>query len=130
MLTWIAVALGVVMLWMWFSKRGASSLSLARQAEKSQDLSPVLQAAAALPLAARSAFFHDAIGYLWKNWQRPLAARLAREYASQCPDETLCQYWLKQVLEVEPTVARDTFDEGFLAGFYRPEVAKKCGGGS
>ncbi len=126
MVPWLVVALLVVVAWFLLAKRGPSPVVLAREAARSHDLTALLQAAAALPPAGRSAFFHGAITYLWTNWQRPLAASLAREYARQCPDEKLCQYWLRQVLEIEPEVAREAFDEPFLAGFYRPEVAKSC----
>jgi hypothetical protein len=129
MMTWIAIGAGALILWMLWSRRGPSPVALARQAAESQDLAPILEAAAALSPTARSALFHDTISFLWRNWQRPLAARLVREYVSQCPDEKLCQYWLKQVLEVEPQAARDTFDQPFLTRFFRPEVAKSCGQG-
>ena len=129
MFTWIIPAVAALVVLMWLARRGPSPAALAHKAAESQDLAPLLEAAAALPPAARSAFFHDAISYLWKNWQRPLAAHLAREYVSQCPDEKLCQYWLKQILEVEPQAARDAFDQAFLSRFFRPEVAKQCGGG-
>jgi predicted nucleic acid-binding Zn ribbon protein len=126
MLTWSIVAALAVVAVLLVTRRGASPVSLARAAADSQDLSALLQAASALAPARRSAFFHAAIQFLWANWQRPLAASLAREYARQCPDERLCQYWLRQVLEIEPEVARQVFDEPFLAGSYRPEVAKSC----
>ncbi len=129
MLTWIGLGALALVSVIWFVRRGPSAIDLARQAAKSGDLGALLKAIADLPAAARSPFFHAAIGYLWSNWQRPLAAALTREYVEQCPDEKLCQYWMKQVLEVEPHVARETFDEPFLATFFRPEVAKSCGSG-
>jgi hypothetical protein len=126
MLPWLIVALLLVVAVILLAKRGPSPHALAREAAASQDLSALLQAVAALHAGERSAFFHGAIGFLWSNWQRPLAARLVREYAQVCPDEKLCQYWLRQVLEVEPSAAREAFDEPFLAHFYRPEIAKSC----
>ncbi len=130
MTPWI-VLLGVaIAAWALLARRGPSALAAAREAVARDDLAPVLTVVATLPPERRGAFFHAAIRELWGAWHRPLAARLVREFATQCPDDTLCQYWLQQVLQIEPGVARDAFDEAFLTAVYRPEVAKSCCQGS
>jgi hypothetical protein len=130
MTPWLILAVLGLVAWALLARRGPSAVTLAREAARGQDPGPVLRAAAALPVGRRSAFFHAAIGELWASWNRPLAARLVREYAILCPDEKLCQYWLQQVLQVEPVVAREAFDPDFLTAVYRPEVAKSCCQGS
>jgi len=126
MVPWLVVALLLVIAVALLAKRGPSPIALARAAAESQDLAPLLQAADALPLKQRPAFFHAATLTLWNGWQRPLAAQLVREFANRHPDERLVQYWLRQMLQIEPAVAGQTFDEPFLAGVYRPDEAKSC----
>lgn len=126
MVPWLIVALVLVIAVTLLAKRGPSPHALARAAAASQDLSALLQAAATLRPDRRPAFLHAAVLTLWNGWQRPLAARLVREFASQHPDQRLVQYWLGRMLQIEPELAGQTFDEAFLAGVYRPEVAEGC----
>ncbi len=122
----IAMAVAAVA-WFLVTRRGPDPIRLAEAAAESEDLAGLLDAARKLPYKQRSRFFQEAINWLWNNWQRPLAARLAREFAEQHGAEKIAQFWLRQVMEVEPREAQRNFDKRFLESYYRPEVAKQCG---
>lgn len=107
--------------------RGASPRKLAANAADSGDLEPLVAAANKLPKPKRSKFFQQAIMFLWENYQRPLAVKLVRHFADQHSDEKICQYWLRQSLEVEPNEAKKVLDGPFLKRHYNPEVAAACG---
>lgn len=90
-------------------------------------VAPIVEAAGQLGPVQRSALFQQALTILWEEFQRPLAVQLAKEYAAEHSDEKICQFWLKQAMEVEPLSAKKTFDDTFLKTHYRPEVAACCG---
>jgi hypothetical protein len=108
-------------------RRGPSAVSLANKAAESGSVEELVKAAATLPYKRRSMFFQAAIAWLWNNWQRPLAAELSVHFAKQHGAEKITQFWVRQVMEVEPLTAQKTFDKRFLEQYYRPEVAKQCG---
>lgn len=39
----------------------------------------------------------------------------------------ILQYWMKQVMEIEPEIAQARFTPGFMAAAWRPEIAAQCG---
>jgi hypothetical protein len=108
-------------------RRGANAISLAEKAAESGSIKALCAAAEKLPYKRRSLFYQAAITWLWNNWQRPLAAELSMHFVKEHGAEKITQYWLKQVMEVEPLTAQKMFDKRFLESYYRPEVAKQCG---
>lgn len=108
-------------------RRGPDAVSLANRAAESGSVDGLVEAAGTLPYKRRSRFFQAAISWLWNNWQRPLAAQLSVHFAKQHGAEKITQFWVRQVMEVEPLTAQKTFDKRFLEQYYRPEVAKQCG---
>jgi hypothetical protein len=76
---------------------------------------------------AQPAAYNYAIRRLWDAYHRELAARLARELARNFGTVPISQYWLQQVLQVEPAIASQQFDKEFLATYFVPEVAARCG---
>ena len=122
----LALGAGVIVYFLVF-RRGPNAISLATQAAESGSLEALLKAATTLPYKRRSMFFQAAISWLWNNWQRPLAAELSVHFAQQHGAEKITQFWVRQVMEVEPLTAQKTFDKRFLEQYYRPEVAKQCG---
>jgi len=127
MLPYILAGIAAAVLVFWFARRGPSPYALAQKAADSGDTSELIQAANRLPRLQRSKFFQQAIAFLWENFQRPLAAEVVRAFAEHHSNEKICQFWLKQVLEVEPIHARKVFDSRFLKDHYNPEVANTCG---
>ena len=108
-------------------KRGAGIGPMLQKAIQDDDIQPLVDHANTLSGPVRSSFYQDVIGQLWDSWNRPLATRLIREFALKHSDERICQYWLKQALEVEPLAAQRWFDEEFVKRHFRPDVAKSCG---
>ena len=127
MLTYVVSGGAVAaVLFYWFGVRSSAAVKAAKKAANAEDLAPLLQALDGVGEAGRSAFFQRAIGWLWDNWQRPLAVKLIREFGQRYSDQKICQFWLRQVLEVEPLLAQQHLDESFMKSFYHPEVAKTC----
>ncbi len=122
----MALGAGVVAYFMMI-RRGPNAVSLAAKAAESGTVDDLVTAAGTLPYKRRSMFFQAAIAWLWANWQRPLAAELSVHFAKQHGAEKITQFWVRQVMEVEPLTAQKTFDKKFLEQYYRPEVAKQCG---
>lgn len=70
----------------------------------------------------------QAITTLWQSYHRETAARLVVEAAKRS-DAPVVQYWIKRFQEVEPEIASEQFSDEFLAAYYQPQVAAKCGRG-
>jgi hypothetical protein len=124
----IAVALFVVVILALLTfKRRQSAQRYVDIAIRTGDIAPIVEAAEPLPQRQRSLFFQDAISLLWNNWQRRMAAQVVREFAARHYQEKIAQFWLRQVLEVEPETAGEILDEKFLSNYYQPSVAATCG---
>ena len=91
------------------------------------DVKPVAEHVDGVPLASRHTAFDQAMRNLWERYERGLAARLARATAKPIATALVTQYWIKQILEVEPDVGREVFDDGFLEEVYHPDIAARCG---
>ena len=52
---------------------------------------------------------------------------MVKELAQRHESCSISQYWINQVLSVEPNMAKETFGKDFLDSHYKPEVAAKCG---
>ena len=119
-----ALAVGYLL----FRRTGAVGVGRAvDEAIEGQDPAPVLEAAGRLPEERRAGFYQQAITLLWEGWQRPLAVKVIKTFSLGHAHETICQFWLKQAMEVEPMVASKEFDKKFLDTYYNPEVAACCG---
>ena len=127
MSTYIVIAVILAVTGYFFLNRGSSAQAAAEKAAEAGSIEPITEAAGKLVFEKRSKFYQQAILALWNNWQRPLAILLVKEFADRHSSEKICQYWLKQVLEVEPLESRKVLDKSFLSAHYRPEVAKTCG---
>ena len=78
--------------------------SLMKDAKRSGDLTPLAAMLAATPENARADKIDQACTKLWNAYEREATARLLVEVAPHS-DAPIVQYWIKQVLEIEPTVA-------------------------
>jgi len=96
------------------------------RAQSTGELDAVVAAVGAAPEEKRPTKWDYAIGELWQAYERETAARLVVE-AAERSDATILQYWIQQILQVEPRIADDVFTEAFLADHYDPEVASRCG---
>jgi hypothetical protein len=95
-----------------------------------QDPAPVVEAASRVAASRQPEFYEEAIVNMWEAWHRPLAVRVIKAFSLAHSDKRICQYWLKQAIEVEPMAARKELDEQFLKLHYNPEVAASCCKGS
>lgn len=115
------------------------SYSLWRLASKSKQLdaaidsmrrsgtpSPVVAVISQAPEDERPNLWNQAISKLWQTYDRREAAELVVE-AVQTSDATILQYWMNQILEVEPDIASEVFDQAFIDEHYDPDVASRCG---
>lgn len=96
------------------------------EAHSSGELDAVVEAVQAAPAEKRPTKWDYAIDQLWQAYARETAAELVVE-AAERSDATILQYWIQQILEVEPRIADDVFSEEFLAEHYDPQVASRCG---
>jgi hypothetical protein len=128
MSTWLLVGIGAAVVGFVAvgSRRGQSFSGALQRAKRQGELDGLIQAIERAPKIEQATLWDQAIGRLWQSYERQTAARLARE-AVQRSDAQILQYWLKQIMEVEPEIAAEVFDQAFLLAFFQPEVAKSCG---
>lgn len=127
-MTDVGIGIGVVcLIVLGLSLRGTSLSKLVREAVQTNDVTNLLKAANMQSDGQRSFFYQRAIQQLWNGYHRVLAARVIRVFAMEYPDEKICQYWLRQLQEMEPEIAAEELDERFLEQHYLPEVAACCG---
>jgi hypothetical protein len=130
MLTWMGIILtvGFVALLAKSAMRTSGVAVGTTQARESGELGTLIEAIETTPFAEQATQWDQAIGELWQSYARDEAARLVVEAAKR-NDADVIQYWIKQVIEVEPEIASEHFDEEFMAEYFQPEVAAKCGRG-
>jgi len=120
----VILAVGYVL----FRRAGGPNIQSALdRAVEAEDIVSLVETIKKESAPRRSLLFQQSISFLWENWQRPLAVKLVKEFAREHSGEKICQYWLKQVLEVEPRVAGRELDKKFLEVHFRPDVASCCG---
>ena len=126
-IVWIAIAAAAIVFFL-LSKVFMPSLDkVVDQCAKQKDTGPILEAISKMDAGVRPSAYNRAIRRLWDGYQRPLAAEVVVELAKNHGDANIAQYWIKQVLTVEPQTAKDKFSKEFLHNHYQPEVAAQCG---
>ena len=126
-IVWIAIAAAAIVLFL-LSKVFMPSLDkVVGQAAKQNDTGPISEAIAKMNAGARPSAYNRAIRRLWDGYQRPLATELVVELAKNHGDSNIAQYWIRQVMTVEPQMAKEKFSQEFIREHYQPEVAAKCG---
>ncbi|MBN2493104.1 MAG: hypothetical protein JXR96_00830 [Deltaproteobacteria bacterium] len=91
------------------------------------DLAPILSAIARKSESAQPAAYNHAIRRLWDGFQRKEAAELLRHMVRDFGTAPIAQYWLKQVMTVEPSIARNQLGKKFYETYYLPDLAAQCG---
>jgi hypothetical protein len=125
-LIWVGL-FAVVVAWLFWSWLAPSVSRLVTRAAKTGDLDPLLTMLTKKRPAAQPTAFHSAIRLLWGMDQRQLALELVKELAARHADAKIAQYWLKQALTIEPTIAGRVFSRAFVTEHYQPEVAARSG---
>ena len=124
---WIAVAVvAALAMWGW-SRAKVDTLALADRAARSGELAPLTAALQRVAPASRPTEYHRVIRRLWDGYHRQVAVHVAKDFARAHRDAPVAQYWLRQFMETEPDIAKENFDEVFLASCFDPAVAAKCG---
>ncbi len=125
---WIGIGVGAaIAAWVLWQALRPNLDRLVAQAVKTGELGELQRFIEGRREGAQAAAYNYAIRRLWDAYHRELAARLARELARNFGTVPISQYWLRQILQVEPGIAKDQFDKEFLATYYVPEVAARCG---
>ncbi|MEL6179418.1 MAG: hypothetical protein AAFS10_10715 [Myxococcota bacterium] len=123
--------LGVGVLVIGFVAAGSRPGRLKRalqHARRTGELAPVVEAIERTPRPSQPNAWDQALSELWRAYERELAARLVME-AARRSDADIVQYWIRQVLEVEPEIAREVFTPSFVNEYFDPLVASRCGRG-
>ena len=94
---------------------------------KDGEVGPLVAHIETLPADDQPTAYHTVLTRVWGAYQRRRAAALVREMGMRVGDAAIAQYWIKQVLDIEPEIAREVLDEDWLSAFYVPEVAQQCG---
>lgn len=122
----LILALAALAVVAWLLRPGQLGRAVDR-AMKTRDLEPLAEIVRKKRGEERATAFNHAVRRLWDGYERELAAHFVTLMAPELSDVRIVQYWMKQILEVEPELARQRFADTFLEQFYRPDVAQKCG---
>lgn len=90
------------------------------------ELEPLLKCIAQRRPASRPDAYNRAIRRLWDGYKRDRAIPLIRALVENHSEARIAQFWLEQVRTVEPELARASFDEAFMAKYYKAEEAAAC----
>lgn len=124
---WIVLAAAVALaLWAW-SRTRVDTLALADRAARSGELEPLRVAIQRTAPSGQPTEYHRVIRRLWDGYHRDVAVHLAKDLARAHREAPVAQFWLRQFLQNEPEIAEENLDEDFLAAYFDPAVAAKCG---
>ena len=108
-------AIGIAIVALILIKRRPDPLSEATQAAiESAKLDKLIEYLQSLPERARIGAYDKAIKEMWRAYERPLAIRLVKHLGVHHHESSTAQYWIRNVLEVEPELARKSFNKKFL----------------
>jgi hypothetical protein len=124
---WIMVAVGVFCVGLVAAPMRRQTLAGAlAQSRKLATPEPLIAYVKAQPEARQPDLWDQALGELWQRYERDLAARALLD-AAPGQEAAILQYWIKQVLEVEPEIAQARFTQEFMDTAFKPEIAAQCG---
>lgn len=123
---WIILGTATVGLVVGTQWRPVSLQSLLKQAQRSGDLAPLVAFIELREDTERPTLWDQAIGQLWRRYERELATLLIVEAGMRC-DADIVQYWIRQAMEVEPEIAVATFTPEFLSTCFDTQVAARVG---
>lgn len=119
----VAVALA---LWAW-SRFHVDTVVLADRAVRSGELQPLRTALQRTSSSGQPTEYHRVIRRLWDSYHRDTAVHLAKDLARHHREAPVAQFWLKQFIQNEPEITTEHLDDEFLAAFFDPAVAARCG---
>lgn len=122
MSVWLLGLALVLAAWAW-SRLRVDVLALADTAARTGDASPVLHALR----KSDATEYHRVMRRLWDGYHREVAVAVAMDLARRHQEAPVSQFWLKQYIQNEPEIASAHLDDAFMAAFFDPAVAAKCG---
>lgn len=123
---WIAVGVALAIGAAVMSARGNKLGRALNHAHRSGEVTELAQVILSSGDKGQDTRWDHAIGSLWKGYARQPATLLVIEAAKHSGAD-IVQYWIGQVLQVEPELAEEHFSEELLAAHFKPEVASSCG---
>lgn len=124
-LWWVFIAIAAIVVAL--RMMGTSNLSSAlKEMKKTGEVKAVVAAVLATPEGKQPTMWDQAIGTLWRQYDRDEAMVVMME-AARRSDAPVIQFWLKNAMEVEPELANAHFTEEFLTKYFRADVAARCG---
>ncbi len=94
---------------------------------KTENMDGLLEALLHRPDGAQPTVFNRAIKRLWDDYQRPRAVAFIRTLAERHEEAPIAQYWLNQLQTVEPELAKESLEQGFMERHFNANIAAKCG---
>jgi len=122
---WIVLGTAVVGFVASLSFRGNPMKRALAHAKRTGEVGALVEAIEA-DSGDRATAWDKAISHLWQDYAREAAASLVVEAAARTNADVV-QYWIRQVVEVEPEIAAEAFTPEFIEVSYKPEVAGRCG---
>ena len=123
----IWIILAVVIIFFVFKTFSASLDSAIDNAIKNKNINDLLAIIKKKAQTLQPTAYNHAIRGLWDAYERDLATQIMKDLAIDHKEENITQYWLKQVMTVEPEIANLHLGTEFMNSYYIPEVADKCG---
>lgn len=108
----------------------SSSMSKAiSKSRETQDVKPILEEIDKGKSLDMASAFNVSIKTIWDAYDRELATELVKEFLLRNDKAPIAQHWLRQVLEIEPELARKQMGEVFIRDHFHEEIASQCGSG-
>lgn len=121
-----AVILIVIGLMVLKSNSMSQAISKARE---TQDIQPILDEIDKDKSIDMASAFNVSIKSIWDAYDRELATELIKAFLKRDAKAPIAQHWLRQVLEIEPELARKQMGEAFVREHFHEEIAAQCGSG-
>ena len=117
--TWMWIVVGGVMLVaaVAVASRPNPLKKAVDEARESEDITGLVTFIEGKSAAEQVTAWDQAIGRMWRAYDRELASQLVREAAERC-DADIITYWVQQVVQVEPDIARKAFNREFLSRYF------------
>lgn len=124
----IGGALIMIVVGLMILKSNSMSKAISKSRE-TQDIKPILAEIDKDKSIDMASAFNVSIKSIWDAYDRELATELVKEFLLRNDKAPIAQHWLRQVLEIEPELARKQMGEAFIRDHFHEEIASQCGSG-
>jgi len=132
-LIYIFIGLALVVLVAMMFIRPPKHEAAVKKAIKTKDISQIVEFLLEVKGNARQNAFEVAMRKLWDLYERELAIDILKKMVPHLDDAPVMHTWLRNVLEIEPELARKKFDKVWVKATFKehlaakPAAAKKAG---